>query len=281
MSMQIESSMIAVERLQYYKNKLPTEKARELLSDPSAQQWPVKGAIEIQNLTLAYEQQPDVNVLHQLTISIKPGEKIGICGRTGSGKSTLVSALFRLIEASSGTVIIDDINVAHLGLNVLRGGLQIIPQVPVLFQGSIRSNLGFQHTDEELWDALEHSGMKMYISQLDLKLDSEVQINGNNFSFGQRQLLLLTRALLAKPKILIMDEATASVDCESDDRIQEMIRKLFPNTTVLSVAHRIKSVVDYDRVIVLDQGRVLEFDSPSNLLQDPHSAFYKMAAINI
>ncbi|KAJ3341884.1 Multidrug resistance-associated protein 1, partial [Kappamyces sp. JEL0680] len=195
-----EASMNAIERLNRVREHLPSEGPARLETDPSPEAWPSRGEIAIKDLVLAYDQRPDSPIINNVSFSVMAGEKIGICGRSGCGKSTLVSGLFRLLERQQGSIVIDGIDVASLGLATLRSRMQIIPQDPVLFEGSIRSNLGLEYPDSELWSALDHAGLKDFVSELDAKLDAAVATNGTNFSFGQRQLLCLARAMLAKPK---------------------------------------------------------------------------------
>jgi ATP-binding cassette subfamily C (CFTR/MRP) protein 1 len=240
------------------------------------QKWPAKGDIEMKNIKAAYDQRPNHFVLKNLSLCIKGGEKIGICGRTGCGKSTLVSCLFRLLELKSGCIKIDGIDVSLLDLKTLRQGMQIIPQDPILFTGSIRSNLQRNSSDAELWEALERVGLKDYVSTLPEKLDSPIEASGSNMSYGQRQLVCLARAFLAKPVILVMDEATASIDQESDSRVQSIIKQHFSHATILSIAHRLESIADFDKILVLDAGELIEFDAPSILLSDPTSAFSQL-----
>jgi ATP-binding cassette, subfamily C (CFTR/MRP), member 1 len=208
-------------------------------------------------------------VLNNISFEIEPGHKVGIVGRTGSGKSTIMSAFFRLIELESGSITVDGINIASLGLHTLRKSIQSIPQDPVLFSGTIRDNLDLQrdHSDDEIWSILAQIGFKEFVSCQSQQLDALVEENGDNLSVGQRQLLCLGRALLANPYIMIMDEATASLDEESDQMIQNCI-KMFPNT-VISIAHRLNTVIDFDRVLVLQNGVVVDYDIPHNLLSRP------------
>ena len=188
----------------HYCYNLPNEAPRQLPTDPSADEWPRSGVIEFKELDLAYEQRPDYNVLKKLSFTIKAGEKVGLIGRTGSGKTTLLSALFRLVEAKSGSIEIDGIDIASLGLDRLRKSLAIIPQTPTLFEGTVRSNLFCEATDLELWDALEHAGLKEFVQAQEGQLDMKIEVEGSNLSQGQKQLLCMARAILLKPKILIM-----------------------------------------------------------------------------
>ncbi|KAJ8331089.1 hypothetical protein O5D80_001098 [Batrachochytrium dendrobatidis] len=270
-----EAMFNAVERLDHYSYELKSEAEGTLPTDPKPKTWPTKGAIEIKKLRLAYESRPDHPVIKEISLFLKPGEKVGVVGRTGSGKSTLMASLFRIIEAQSGSIEIDGIDISTLGLKTLRSSLQIIPQEPILFSGTFRSNLDVrsEYTDEEIWRALETVGLNTYISSLTNKLDSTISENGTNLSAGQRQLICLCKAILANPKVLVMDEATAAVDASTDRRIQDLIQTHFSDTTVFSVAHRLNTIAAFDRVLVLDQGTVAEFDAPHVLLQNKDSVF--------
>merc|ERR1719411_2570083 len=193
--------------------------------------------------------------------------------------STLTVALFRLVEAAQGNIKIDGKNISELGLHDLRSKLTIIPQDPVLFSGSLRMNLDpfNSHSDQQVWAALEQAHLKSYVTELEKGLDHEVQEGGENLSVGQRQLVCLARALLRKTKVLILDEATAVVDLETDDLIQATIREEFSDCTVLTIAHRLNTIMDSSRVMVLDAGKIKEFDTPNILLNNKKSVFYGMA----
>ncbi|KAI9350658.1 P-loop containing nucleoside triphosphate hydrolase protein [Obelidium mucronatum] len=267
-----EGRMNSVERLDHYHKNIPSEAARDLpLPRP---QWPETGSISFNNAEMRY--RPDLPpVLKNLTLEVKGGEKIGIVGRTGAGKSSIISALYRLVELSAGSISIDGVDLATVGLRQLRTSLSIIPQAPILFQGTIRSNVDplNAHDDNAVWTVLEHASLKEYVSSLDEKLDSVVQENGENLSVGQRQLLCLARAMLIKPKILLIDEATASVDIKTDAAIQKALRSSFSECTILCVAHRLLTIIDYDRVLVLKDGEASEYDHPDVLLKNPESIF--------
>ncbi|KAI8612179.1 P-loop containing nucleoside triphosphate hydrolase protein [Chytriomyces sp. MP71] len=274
----VEANMVAVERLSHYAYNLPSERARVLPKDASLPDWPRTGTIEINDLVLRYASRPDHAVINGLSLQIGSGEKVGVVGRTGSGKSTLMDSLFRLIEASSGAILIDGVDISTLGLKKLRSSIQMIPQSPTLFDGTIRSNVDTlgRYTDDEIWYALECVGMKEYVAGLNDKLDSKVTEGGTNLSAGQRQLICLAIVLLEKSKILIMDEATSSVDAESDLRIQDSMKTHFKAATVISIAHRLNTIAAFDRVLVLDNGKVAEFDAPHVLLQNEKSIFRDM-----
>ncbi|KAG8311151.1 Canalicular multispecific organic anion transporter 1 [Homalodisca vitripennis] len=204
---------------------------------------------------------------------------VGIVGRTGAGKSSLTLCLFRILEAAGGQITIDGQDISKLGLHDLRSRLTIIPQDPVLFSGTLRMNLDpfDKEKDEAVWRALELAHLKHFVKGLNLGLQHQVAEGGDNLSVGQRQLICLARALLRKTKVLILDEATAAVDLETDDLIQRTIRSQFNDCTVLTIAHRLNTIMDSDRVIVLDKGLIVEYDSPENLLKNKSSIFYGMA----
>ncbi|XP_005743982.1 canalicular multispecific organic anion transporter 1 [Pundamilia nyererei] len=275
MTSELETNIVAVERVSEY-TELENE-ADWVTDTRPPQQWPEAGRVKFENYKVRYRPELDL-VLHGITCDIDSTEKIGIVGRTGAGKSSLTNCLFRIIEAAEGRIRIDDVDIATIGLHDLRNRLTIIPQDPVLFSGSLRMNLDpfDKFSDEEIWRALELSHLKSYVSGLQEGLQHEVAEGGENLSVGQRQLLCLARALLRKSRILILDEATAAVDLETDNLIQNTIRKEFSDCTVLTIAHRLHSIMDSSRVMVLDAGKVVEFDSPSNLLEK-EGHFYAMA----
>lgn len=241
--------------------------------------WPDNGVISFKNYSTRYRPGLDL-VLQDVNCQIKSSEKIGIVGRTGAGKSSLTLALFRLIEPADGEINIDNRNISKMGLHDLRSRLTVIPQDPVLFSGTFRRNIDpiGAHTDEEIWLALEQSHLKNFVDTLEAGLDYEIAEGGENLSSGQKQLVCLTRALLRKSKILVLDEATAAVDIETDELIQNTIRKEFRDCTIVTIAHRLNTIMDYDRIIVMDKGKIIEFDSPANLLKNPESSFYSLAS---
>jgi ABC-type multidrug transport system fused ATPase/permease subunit len=265
---QVEAEMNSVERVLYYSNNVESEAAPETKLDPKPSEWPSKGEIQIKNASLRYRDGP--LVLKNISVSIKGGEKIGVVGRTGSGKSSLMSALFRVteIESDGGKIVIDGVDISTIGLVSLRLSLSIIPQDPVMFSNTIRYNLDpFEEKSEyELWEVLKKVQLAEVIAVLPGGLDEQVAEGGENFSQGQRQLLCIARSLLRKPQILVMDEATASIDNTTDAVIQTMIRENFASATVLTIAHRLNTIMDSDRVLVLDDGNVAEFDTPSALI---------------
>jgi ATP-binding cassette subfamily C (CFTR/MRP) protein 1 len=275
----LEADMSSVERILFYTDKIEPEAPDEIPEkDPEPGTWPSKGEIEFSNTSMRYRDGP--LVLKDLSLTVKGGEKIGVCGRTGSGKSSLMISLFRIteIEDDGGQILIDGVNAKEIGTAALRLNLSIIPQDPVMFSNTVRYNLDpfAKATDEELWEVLKKVRLGEVIAELPKGLDEEVAEGGENFSQGQRQLLCIARSLLRKPKILVMDEATASIDNETDAAIQEMIRENFADATILTIAHRLNTIMDSDRVLVLDEGRVAELDTPENLLADENSHFRAM-----
>ncbi|KAG8000099.1 Canalicular multispecific organic anion transporter 1 [Nibea albiflora] len=275
MSSELETNIVAVERVSEY-SELKNE-AQWVTDTRPTEKWPKEGRLRFDNYKVRYRPELDL-VLHGITCDIGSTEKIGIVGRTGAGKSSLTNCLFRIIEAAEGRILIDDLDISKIGLHDLRNRITIIPQDPVLFSGTLRMNLDpfDRFSDEEIWRVLELSHLKGYVSGLHEGLQHEVAEGGENLSVGQRQLLCLARALLRKSRILILDEATAAVDLETDNLIQNTIRKEFSQCTVLTIAHRLHSIMDSSRVMVLDAGKIVEFDSPSNLLEK-QGHFYDMA----
>ncbi|KAG0299227.1 hypothetical protein BGZ98_010242 [Dissophora globulifera] len=274
---EVENNMNAVERLHHYAEELEVEAPAIIADNRPAESWPSSGAISLRHLEMRY--RPELpSVLHDLSLDIKGGEKIGVVGRTGAGKSSIMMALFRLVEPTRGVMEIDGVDISKIGLFDLRTRLAIIPQDPVLFSGSIRSNLDpfGKRTDQELWEVLERSDLKQYVTSSEGGLDSQVSEFGENLSVGQRQLLCLARAMLTHARVIIMDEATASVDVATDVMLQKAIRVDFAQSTVLTIAHRLNTVIDYSRVLVLDHGEIKEFDTPANLLRRPDSVFASM-----
>ncbi|XP_056625623.1 ATP-binding cassette sub-family C member 5 isoform X4 [Triplophysa dalaica] len=275
-----EARFTSVERMNHYIKNLESEGPCQITGPPSStSRWLQEGRLTFQNVEMRYRDDLPL-VLKNLSFCIQPEETVGIVGRTGSGKSSLGVALFRLVELSGGSIVIDGVNIAHIGLEDLRSKLSVIPQEPVLFNGTVRSNLDpwDQYTDAQIWEALEKSHIKNMVIQLPNSLHSEVTDNGENFSVGERQLLCVARALLRHSKILLLDEATASIDTETDHLIQDTIRTAFSGCSTLIIAHRLNTVLNCSRIMVLDQGQILEFDTPSNLLANENSRFRAMMA---
>ncbi|KAL7183680.1 hypothetical protein ACSBR2_025961 [Camellia fascicularis] len=214
-------------------------------------------------------------VLHGITCTFEGGHKIGIVGRTGSGKSTLIGALFRLVEPAGGKIVIDEIDISTLGLHDLRSRFGIIPQDPTLFNGTVRYNLDplGQHTDQEIWEVLGKCQLGEVVQEKEAGLDSMVVQDGSNWSMGQRQLFCLGRALLRRSKLLVLDEATASIDNATDIILQRTIRIEFADCTVITVAHRIPTVMDCTMVLAISDGKLVEFDEPMKLMKRENSLF--------
>jgi len=278
-SAELENSMTSVERVLEYKD---LESEGEFTSPADKQppkSWPEEGELVTKDLSLRYVPDPNADfVLKGLNFTIKPREKVGIVGRTGAGKSSLINALFRL-SYNEGAIVIDKRDIKEMGLHDLRSKISIIPQEPVLFSGTMRYNLDpfEQYPDEKLWNALEEVHLKEEISELPTGLQSSISEGGTNFSVGQRQLVCLARAILRENRILVMDEATANVDPQTDALIQTTIRNKFKDCTVLTIAHRLNTIMDSDKVLVLDAGQVVEFGSPYELLtQSEAKVFHGM-----
>eukprot|EP00058_Branchiostoma_floridae_P027319 XP_002612810.1 hypothetical protein BRAFLDRAFT_82166 [Branchiostoma floridae] len=255
-----------------------TAEAPDVIEDRDHEaDWPSHGEIQLHNLSMRYRENLPL-VLKSISCNIRSREKIGIVGRTGSGKSSLGVAIFRLVEAAEGTINIDGVDISKIGLSALRSKLSIIPQDPVLFVGTVRYNLDpfSQYSDDQIWKALERVYMDDAIRALDLKLNSAVVENGENFSVGERQLMCMARALLRNSKILILDEATAAIDSETDTLIQTTIHEAFEDCTMLTIAHRLNTVMTSDRVMVMDDGQLSEFDTPRALLANQNSRFAAM-----
>ncbi|XP_037318939.2 ATP-binding cassette sub-family C member 3 isoform X1 [Pungitius pungitius] len=275
MTSDLENNIVAVERVKEY-SETKTEAPWEVEDKKPPPDWPTEGKVEFQDYSVRYREGLDL-VLKNLTLSVKGGEKIGIVGRTGAGKSSMTLCLFRLLEAAAGEIVIDGLKISELGLHDLRSRLTIIPQEPVLFSGTLKMNLDpfEKYSDEELWGALQQSHLHKFVSNQPAKLELECSEGGENLSVGQRQLVCLARALLRKTRILILDEATAAVDLETDDLIQSTIRTQFEDCTVFTIAHRLNTIMDYTRVLVLDKGQIAEFDTPANLISQ-RGIFYGM-----
>ncbi|KAG9066592.1 hypothetical protein KI688_012500 [Linnemannia hyalina] len=310
---ELQNQLVSVERIDEYLTKNSEPPAHLSADSNLPENWPQAGHIEFRNYSTRYRQGLDL-VVKDISFEVQPAEKVGIVGRTGAGKSSLTLALFRIIEAANsqwaqsshngadmdtmptkvvedadlekvavdengGSIWIDGVDISTVGLSRLRKNLAIIPQDPTLFAGTVRENLDpFEELeDAELWEALERAHLKEHISTLAGGLSFKVSQNGDNFSVGQRSLICLARALLRKTKVLILDEATAAVDVETDELIQKTIRKEFKDRTILTIAHRIKTVMDSDKILVLEKGQVEEFEAPEQLVKNKESLFFKLA----
>lgn len=292
----MEMNLNSIERIQEYMNT-PKEAPDVIEGSRPPANWPSRGEIEVENLSLRYAPELPL-VIKDVTFKVDACSKIGIVGRTGAGKSTIITAFFRFLEADSGRIKIDGVDISIIGLKDLREQLAIIPQDPTLFTGTLRSNLDpfEQYSDAALYEALRRvhlikgtddsgpvAGVTGGSSEENVNkfqnLDMAVAEGGKNLSQGQRQLVCLARSLIKSPKILLLDEATASIDYESDAQIQKTIREEFAHdTTILTIAHRLRSIVDYDRILVMEAGAVVEYAAPSDLLGDKTSRFYGMCA---
>ncbi|RUS21137.1 P-loop containing nucleoside triphosphate hydrolase protein [Endogone sp. FLAS-F59071] len=280
---QVEMDLNSIERVSEFLY-MPQEPIVGSIKPPAA--WPEAGRIDVKDLVIQYAPELE-RVLRGITFTVDPQEKIGVVGRTGSGKSTLATSLFRFVDPTEGSISIDGIDITSLGVDDLRSRLTIIPQDPILFSGTIRSNLDpfDEHDNSELWESLRRvhlidsrppspdqaSEAEHVVPQLFANLEVAVSEGGGNFSQGQRQLLCMARALLRNSKIIVMDEATASVDFATDQRIRNTILREFASSTVVCIAHRLRTVIDYDRILVLDHGKIVEFDTPFALLFGPNS----------
>lgn len=293
----LEANMVAVERILQY-SEITGEAPRLASSDDSLPpNWPVEGRIEFVDVKMRYRSNLPLT-LKGLNISIPPMSKVGVVGRTGAGKSTLMVALLRIVELHSGCIKIDGVDIRSVGLKKLRSKIAVIPQDPVLFSGTVRTNLDpfDEYDDSRLFEVLAHVGMYAPMQKVSSKLSlssqgsnkktggggrtqpikslsEEVSEGGTNFSVGQRQLLVIARAMLTGASLVIMDEATASVDADTDARIQRVFRSEFKDATCITVAHRLNTIMDSDLVLVMDDGRAAEFDKPSSLLSKEDGIF--------
>nr|KAG5699779.1 hypothetical protein BaRGS_013499 [Batillaria attramentaria] len=272
-----ETYIVSVERLKEY-SELETEAEWIVPSKRPPSFWPDKGEVIFKNFQTRYREGLDL-VLKGVSFTIPAGERVGIVGRTGAGKTSLTLSLFRLVEAVGGSIVIDDINIANMGLHDLRCHLTILPQEPVLFSGTLRMNLDpfDEYNDAQLWTALDRAHLRPAVESMPGELYFHCGEEGSNLSVGQRQLVCLARTLLRRTKILVLDEATAAVDMETDALIQNTIRSAFSTSTVITIAHRLNTIMDYDRILVMDAGEVVEYAPPQELLADEKSAFYSMA----
>ncbi|XP_066143639.1 probable multidrug resistance-associated protein lethal(2)03659 isoform X2 [Euwallacea fornicatus] len=270
---ELENTMTCVERIKEYADMVPEQ---DIDTKDPPKEWPQYGNIKFEKLSMKYAAGESL-VLKELTFDIKSTEKVGIVGRTGAGKSSIIVALFRL-ALNEGKIIVDDIDTAKITFAKLRSSISIIPQEPVLFSGSLRKNLDpfDEHSDEAIWHALGEVELKAAVSNLAQGLESKISEGGLNFSVGQRQLVCLARAIIRNNKILVLDEATANVDPHTDSLIQATIRNKFSRCTVLTIAHRLHTIMDSDKVLVMDAGRGLEFGHPHELLQDKRGVFYEL-----
>lgn len=275
-SAELENQITAVERVLEYTNAPQEDALESSLEKKPPAEWPMNGQIIFKNFYLRYNTDSKF-VVKNLNINIESMEKVGIVGRTGAGKSSLIGALFRL-AINEGNIIIDDIDIHDIGLHDLRSKISIIPQEPILFSGTMRTNLDpfNEYPDHILWNALDEVELRHIVEDLPNGLDSIMSEGGSNFSVGQRQLVCLARAIVRNNKILVLDEATANIDPQTDAFIQNTIKNKFRMCTVLTIAHRLNTVMDSDKVLVMDIGTMVEFDHPHILLKNKNGFLYKM-----
>jgi len=275
MSLLLDINMQSVERiLKYY--SLPIEPPahvpgeKNILATSDSPNWPSKGQITFNNIYMKYRPEFEF-VLQGLSLNIPGGCKVGVVGRTGAGKSSIIQVLFRMVDAEKypgSSIEIDGIDTTKIGLDVLRKNLAIIPQTPVIFTGKIRRNLDpfSEFSDSQLWQALEEVNLRRYVESLEKRLDTDMTMSSSVFSAGQKQLICLARAILRQSKIIVLDEATANVDIETDDFIQKKIMEKFKDCTVITIAHRLITIANYDKVLVMSAGKKVEYDSPYKLM---------------
>lgn len=270
---EFENQMTSVERVVEYTTIEHEFNPSEKEPPPN---WPEQGNIYFVSVALRYSLT-DPYVLKKLNFSITSKQKIGIVGRTGAGKSSLIYALFQLTP-TEGSILIDNVDITKISLYNLRSKISIIPQEPVLFSGTLRKNLDpfDEYPDVDLWNALEEVELKKVVADLPAGLNDRMSEGGTNFSVGQRQLVCLARAIIRKNKILVLDEATANVDPHTDILIQNTIRRKFADCTVLTIAHRLHTIMDSDKVLVMDNGNAVEFDHPYFLMRNENTVFYGM-----
>lgn len=284
----MEISLVSIERIKEYIDLPGEAETRSLFALPMPDTaWPSTGEIEFKNFSTGYRaDDPDECVLKNINLKIKAGSRVAVVGRTGSGKSTLVLSLFQLLQAKAGSIVVDGTDLASIDLTTIRKRMAIIPQNSMIFPGSVRENLDptKKANEKDLWKALEMVGLDRLVKSLvSPSEDAEYEINpldcripGDRLSSGEKQLFCFCRAILRKSQVILLDEPTANIDVESDQKVQEMIRKLFAGSTVITIAHRLSTILDYDMVICLENGRVVEYRNPQDLLKDPQSMFYAL-----
>ena len=269
-----ENTMTKMERSLSY-TKIISERPQQLTSDLSLRNWPSKGEIRFENFNVKYRNDTEI-VLKNINFCLKSGEHLGVVGRTGSGKSTISLCLFRILEAFSGKIYIDGVDISKVGLQKLRESITIIPQDSTLMDGTLRYNIDpiKAYSDKEIIHVMQKIGFDYILNQNKEGLDQKISENGSNLSIGEKQLICITRAILRKSKIIVLDEATASIDYKTEEIIQKALNELLSNSTMISIAHRIKTVINADKILVLENGEIIEFDTPENLLKNKKSYFY-------
>ena len=274
----LENDMISMERCCKYMDIIQEKPSHipEVDDKLIQENWPKNGEIEFKNFSVKYRPETEI-VLKNISFHILPKEKVGVCGRTGSGKSTICLCLFRILESYEGQIFIDNIDISTVGLDLLRSSITIIPQDPCLLEGTLKYNIDpfNQIKGEEIIQILKDIGFD-YTEPDDKIMDKMIEPGGANLSVGQKQLVCIARALLRKSKIVVMDEATANIDMNTEQIIQKALKLVLEQSTVITVAHRIKTIINYDKILVLDNGKVKEFDSPTNLLKDENSLFHEL-----
>jgi ATP-binding cassette subfamily C (CFTR/MRP) protein 1 len=270
--------MISLERCLQY-TRIKSEKPSEIKpkdEELEKKNWPQEGKIRFENYSVRYRPTTEV-VLKNLNFQIEGNEKVGVVGRTGSGKSTICLCLFRILEPLEGTIYIDDEDITKMGLDILRRNMTIIPQDPCLMEGSLKYNIDPFETaqDDEIIQILKKIGFE-YTESDDKILNRKIEQGGSNLSVGEKQLVCIARAILRKTKIIVMDEATANIDMKTEEKIQNALEYVLNFSTVITVAHRIKTIINYDKILVLNNGKIEEFDTPKNLLKNEKSLFYEL-----
>ena len=270
---QLEMTAIAIERIAEY-CELEEEPPEVVKDNRPAEKWPENGMIEFKKYSMAYRVGLPL-VLNRISFKIFPKERVGICGRTGAGKSSIFNALLRLSDYHRGKIVIDNVNIHRIGVRDLRSHIAIITQESIMFLGTVRYNLdpAGLHSDAKLWEAIGLVGLKRTIESMENTLDFNITEEGSNLSQGQKQLICVARAILRGSRIVLLDEATASVDVESDQLLQNVLRKVFVDCTMLTIAHRIHTISDSTRIMVLDKGHVAELDTPKMLMSRPDSIY--------
>ncbi len=273
---QLENSLIGFERCLKL-IECPSEKPMVEENDEKLKNWPENGKIEFKNYSTRYRPDTDI-VLKNINFNVKGNEKIGIVGRTGSGKSTITLCLFRILEPVEGNINIDDIDITTIGLKKLRSNITIIPQDPAIFSGTLRYNIDPLNlvTDDEIKLVMSKIKFDYIINKNSAGLYQDIAENGSNLSVGEKQLICICRAILRRSKIIVMDEATASIDFQTEEIIQNAINEIMKNSTVLTIAHRIKTIIKYDKILVLDNGEIKDFDSPEILKNKKDGIFYEL-----